>query len=123
MPKISNKEKKITISQDEEVQVLRKIVHLAGSNSELKNILKEIVSIVNEITKADSVFVYLFGDKKKNLVLKASKVPYKKMLGKINLKAGEGITGWVARENKPVAISKNAYQDKRFKGFDKTKSL
>ena len=52
------------------------------------------------------------------LVLMASKTPHKKELGKINLKAGEGITGWVARENKTVAIKTKAYQDERFKSFD-----
>ena len=48
----------------------------------------------------------------------ASKTPHKKELGVIHIKSGEGITGWVAEQNKPVAIPENAYQDKRFKGFD-----
>ena len=48
----------------------------------------------------------------------ASKTPHKEELGKINLRIGEGITGWVAKESKPVAIKENAYKDPRFKGFD-----
>ena len=43
----------------------------------------------------------------------ASKTPHKRELGKVNLGIGEGITGWVAQENKPVAIGKRAYQDTR----------
>jgi len=34
------------------------------------------------------------------------------------LKVGEGITGWVARENQTVAIKARAYKDPRFKSFD-----
>src|SRR3989338_5738530 len=36
---------------------------------------------------------------------------------KIKMKVGEGITGWVAETKKTVAISKQAYDDKRFKLF------
>ncbi len=110
--------KRLNISQAEEIKILRKIVDITCSDLDLSRTLKEIVQIVNEITKANSVFIYLFDDKKKNLILMASKVPHQKMLGKINLKIGEGITGWVAQEKKPVAIKRNAYQDSRFKHFD-----
>ena len=116
MPNTINK--KLNINPNQEIAVLRKIVEITNSELDLNVVLGEVVTIVTMITNADSVFIYLFDDKKKNLVLLASKTPHKKELGKINIKAGEGITGWVAKENKPVAISKNAYQDKRFKNFD-----
>ncbi|MFA6378600.1 MAG: GAF domain-containing protein, partial [Candidatus Omnitrophota bacterium] len=76
------------------------------------------VKIVNEITYADSVLLYLVDEKEKNLILMASKTPHAKELGKVTLKIGEGITGWVAKESKVVNIKENAYKDKRFKGFD-----
>ncbi len=107
-----------TISQKEELTILRQIVDITSAEMDLSRILKEVVHIVNQVMKADSVFIYLFDEGKKKLTLMASKIPHKKMLGQIVLKVGEGITGWVAKENKPVAISKNAYQDARFKGFD-----
>ncbi len=97
---------------------MRTIVDITSSELDLNWILKEVVKIVTEVTNADSVLIYLFDQKKENLVLMASKIPHEKVLGKINLKIGEGITGWVAREHKLVAIKKNAYQDPRFKNFD-----
>jgi signal transduction protein with GAF and PtsI domain len=109
---------KLNVSPQEELAVLRKIVHLTHSELNLSVTLKEIVKIVSSITKADSVFIYLFDDKQKHLMLMASKTPHKKELGRVLLQVGEGITGWVARENKLVAITRNAYQDKRFKNFD-----
>ncbi len=108
----------LNISSTQELKILRRIVDITCSDLDLAGILHQVVGIVNEMTKADSIFVYLFDRGKKNLVLMASKTPHKKVLGKINLRVGEGITGWVAEHNKPVAIAKNAYQDPRFKGFD-----
>lgn len=109
---------KLNISREEELKILRRIVDITCSDLDLRGILDEVVGIVNEMTKADSIFIYLFESGKKNLALMASKTGPKKILGKINLRVGEGITGWVAEHNKPVAIKKNAYQDPRFKGFD-----
>ena len=106
------------MGQEQEIKILRKIVEITNSELDLQWILKEVVLVVNEITKADSVFIYLIDEQQKQLVLMASKTPHKKELGAVTLKMGEGITGWVAQENKPVAIKKNACQDPRFKNFD-----
>ena len=115
---VKTKNKKPNMTQAEEVKILRQIVDITSSEMDLGRVLNEAVKIVTDATNADSVFIYLFDVTKKNLVLMASKIPHQKILGKIILKAGEGITGWVAKENKPVAIEKNAYQDHRFKRFD-----
>ena len=113
-----SKNKKLNISSAEELKILRTIVDIASSELDLLLTLQLIVKIVTEITAADSVFIYLFDDKKENLVLMASKTGHKKELGHLELKVGEGITGWVAKENMPVAIKSRAYKDPRFKGFD-----
>lgn len=101
-----------------EVAILRKIVDLTSSDLDLSSVLREIVDIVSNIAKADSVFIYLIEETRKNLVLMASKTPHQKEIGQISLNIGEGITGWVAKENKMVHIKKNAYKDKRFKAFE-----
>jgi signal transduction protein with GAF and PtsI domain len=117
-PKKEVKSKKLTITPAQEIGILRKIVEITNSSLDLNWILEETVKEVTVVTKADSVFIYLFDDKKDHLTLMASKTAHKKELGKVTLKVGEGITGWVAQENKMVAINKNAYEDKRFRGFD-----
>ena len=114
----SSRKNKITLSTDEELRILRSIVDIASSELDLDLILHEVVKTVNEMTEADSVFIYLFDHTKQNLVLMASKTAHKKELGRVVLKAGEGITGWVARENETVSIAKSAYKDPRFKNFD-----
>ncbi|MEI7999217.1 MAG: GAF domain-containing protein [Candidatus Omnitrophota bacterium] len=111
-------QKKSNISPSEELKILRTVVDIASSELDLNLILQEVVKIVTEMTKADSVFIYLFDERKENLVLMASKTAHKKELGHVVLKVGEGITGWVAQESKLVAIKNHAYKDPRFKSFD-----
>jgi signal transduction protein with GAF and PtsI domain len=118
MPRKRNVGMGLSISQGDELKILRQIVDITSSEMDLARTLKEVVGIVNEATRADSVFIYLFDERKENLTLMASKLPHKRMLGHLVLKVGEGSTGWVAKENKPVAINENAYQDARFKNFD-----
>ncbi len=112
------KNKKLNVTGTQELEILRTIVDIASSELDLNLSLQLVVKIVTEMTSADSVFIYLFDDKKENLVLMASKTGHKKDIGNLVLKIGEGITGWVARENKTVAIKHHAYKDPRFKSFD-----
>jgi signal transduction protein with GAF and PtsI domain len=102
--------------KNKELKIIFRLVRDIAS-LEMGKILKKIVVFVNEITKADSCFIYVLDPKKGELVLRASKNPHKTLLKKIKMKMGEGITGWVAKEQKPVAISKDAYNDIRFKYF------
>ena len=84
---------------------------------EIDELLKEIVTIASEVTHADSCLIYIFDAKKKELILRASKNPHRYLLKKITMKLGEGITGWVAKVRKPVAIREGANKDSRFKYF------
>ena len=110
--------KKLNISPAQELAILRRIVEITNSSLDLKSTLDEFVKALNDMTSADSIFIYLFDENRTQLTLMASKTPHKKELGKVILKAGEGIAGWVARENKTVAIKQSAYKDPRFKHFD-----
>jgi len=103
--------------KNEELSLLYKISHAVSSSLDLNEVLSQVIDIVLKESGGDSIFLYLLDRDNKELVLRASKNPHPKMLGKIKLKIGEGITGWVAKENKPVAISSNASDDPRFKFF------
>jgi len=98
---------------------LRLLYHVTETvhSLELSEVLQEIVTVVDEVSEADSIFVYVLDSKKSELILRASKNPHPNLLSKITLKVGEGITGWVALERKPVAISTGASKDSRFKYF------
>ena len=114
MKRAASSHNKLHTSQAQEVRILRKIVEITHSGLDLNLILNDAVKLVTDFTRADSVFIYLFDEKKQNLILRASKTPHRKELGHVALKQGEGITGWVAQESKPVAISKNASRQAAF---------
>lgn len=118
--KIVNKKvspKNALLEKTKELELLHRITESIGSNLDLKVVLREIVALVVEMTGADACLIYLLNDLKDELVLQASKIPHPKLIGRISLEVGEGITGWVARERRLVAISENAENDPRFKLF------
>lgn len=100
-----------------EVEVLHKISDSISSTLDLETVLSHIVEVVTEVTKADACLLYLLSDSREELILRASKNPHPKLIGRITIGLGEGITGWVARERTRVVISGNASDDPRFKFF------
>ena len=103
--------------KEQELKILHEVAKDISGNLELKELLKRVVDMVMNFTTADSCFVYLYDRKSDELVLSASSHPEDKNLGIIKLKIGEGVTGWAAREKKPIALPAKAYEDKRFKAF------
>jgi signal transduction protein with GAF and PtsI domain len=109
--------KKALREKTKELELLRQISESISCNLDLDNVLKQIIDIVVQVTKADACLLYLYNEQNHELVLKASKNPHHNLIGRIRLELGEGITGWVAREKRYVAIPKNANDDPRFKFF------
>ncbi len=115
---LSLEELKQTVKErNREVQLLHRISTSISSSLELETVLKHIVEVVVEVTKADACLLYLISEKKDELILRASKNPHPRLIGRIAIGLGEGITGWVARERVPVVIPRNASDDSRFKFF------
>ncbi len=100
-----------------EVDVLHRITDSITNTLDLEAVLKHIVDVVVEVTRADACLLYLLSDDRNELILRASKNPHPKLIGRITIGMGEGITGWVAREQTRVVIPSNASDDTRFKFF------
>src|SRR5512140_3070159 len=100
-----------------EANALRRIGEATGSAFDLEEMLKVTADIAIQVTGTDSCQVYLYDKDRDELVLRAADETASGMIGKIRLKLGEGITGWVARERKHVAVIRNANRDHRFKYF------
>ena len=82
---------------------------------ELRDVLHEIVTLVRDFLSCDSCLIYLIVNEE--LVLFAADEPSQGEIGKVRLRLDEGLTGWVARERRLLAISREAYNDPRFKYF------
>ncbi len=100
-----------------EVDVLHRISESISGTLDLETVLRHIVEVVVEVTKADACLLYLLSESREELILRASKNPHPKLIGRITIGMGEGITGWVARERTRVVIPSNASDDSRFKFF------
>lgn len=100
---------------EQQLRLFQKISRFMVRDMSLQEVLQGIVSLVVEFMQCDSCLIYLLdGDK---LVLCASNDVASGAIGKLSLKLDEGLTGWVARERRLVAISRDAFNDPRFKFF------
>lgn len=98
-----------------EVDFLHEIGSRLAASDPLHEVLDQVVEFVSEVIKPDSCFIYVLEGN--DLVLRASKNPHPEVIDRLTLRVGEGITGWVAKHRKPVAVSRNAAQDPRFQAF------
>jgi signal transduction protein with GAF and PtsI domain len=101
----------------QEFQVLRRIIETVNSTLKLQVVFEEILQLVAQVTAADACLLYLFDEATHTLVLHASRPPHPDSIGRISLQMGEGLTGWVAKERRPVIIDRQAFDDPRFKLF------
>ena len=100
-----------------EAEALRRVSEATATAFDHEEMLKVTADIAVQITGTDSCQVYLFDSGKEELVLRAADETLASMVGKVRLKLGEGITGWVAKERRPVSVSHEAWKDHRFKFF------
>src|SRR5580658_10191462 len=100
---------------EQQLRLFQKVSRFMVRDMSLQEVLQGIVSLVVEFTQCDSCLVYLCDNE--DLVLCASNSKNDTAIGRVRLKLNEGLTGWVARERRLLAISREAYRDPRFKYF------
>ncbi len=103
------------IQAEDDFEFLHEVGSLLAAAESLTVVLERVVTFINEVIGADSVFVYILEGSE--LVLRASKNPRPEVIDRLKLKVGEGITGWVAQHRKPVAVPRDASLDPRFQAF------
>jgi signal transduction protein with GAF and PtsI domain len=100
---------------EQQLRLLQKISRFMVRDIGLAESFHGVVELVVEFMECDSCLLYLLEGE--NLVLCATNNPRPDAIGKVRLKLGEGLTGWVARERRLLSISREAYTDPRFKLF------
>ena len=104
-------------AESNEVSVLHRISRIVSSERSLDEMLGEIVGLAARITSCDACLVYLVDGESDEFVLRASLVPHTKDVGHLRIKMGEGVTGWVAKHQAPLALGADAAADSLFKIF------
>jgi signal transduction protein with GAF and PtsI domain len=98
-----------------EVDLLHDIASRITAADSLHNVLGRVLDFVSWIAKFDSCFVYVLEGNE--LVLRASRNSHSEVLDRLRLPLSQGITGWVALHQRPVAVERNAFDDPRFQTF------
>lgn len=107
--------------KDREIALLHAIAQITNSTVVLDDLLEKLAKMIIEQMRGDAALIYLFEESGDTLVLRGTSKPHPGQLGRVQLKVGEGITGWVAEKKKAVAISSAAADDPRFKLFNDLK--
>jgi signal transduction protein with GAF and PtsI domain len=101
--------------QCRDIAFLHEIGQRIAAADPLHMVLARVVEFVSAVVMCDSCFIYVLEDGE--LTLRASKNPHAEVVDRLKLRIGQGITGWVAENKKPVVLSSNAFQDHRFQSF------
>src|SRR6201997_2693312 len=104
-----------SLHNDVDIDFLLDISSRIATADPLHDDLDQIVEFVSAVVKCDSCFVYV--REEDELVLRASKNPHTEVIDRLKLRVGQGITGWVAEHQEPVAIAEKAALDPRFQFF------
>lgn len=99
----------------QQLRLFQKISRFMVKSLSLRDVLAGVNSLIVEYMRCDSCLLYLLDGQE--LILCSSNNPAPDTLGRLRLRLDEGLTGWVARERRLVAISKEAFLDPRFKNF------
>jgi len=100
---------------EHQLSLVQKISRCMVRPMALQETLDRVVTLVVDFMECDSCLLYLLNGSE--LVLRASNNQRPAAVGKVKLNLSEGLTGWVAREKRLLAISREAYHDSRFKFF------
>jgi uroporphyrinogen-III synthase len=102
-------------SEHHDIEVLHEIGERIAAADPLSTVLKLVVEFVSAVVKCDSCFIYVLEGAE--LTLRASQNPHDEVVDRLKIRMGQGITGWVAENRRPVAIGENASLDPRFQAF------
>jgi len=100
---------------EQQLRLFQKVSRLMVRDLSLQEVLQSVTNLIVEFMQCDSCLMYLVDGRE--LVLCASNHPTPETIGRVRLGMGEGLTGWVAKERRFVAIAREAFLDPRFKHF------
>ncbi len=87
-----------------QIEALSKISQAISSDQYLDNILKLIVTVTANVMDSKICSLWILDEKGKVLRIRATQTMSEEYLKERTLKLGEGIVGYVAQQNKPLAI-------------------
>lgn len=98
-----------------ENRLLHRVIETISSSLDLDVILRETIALVREATRGEAVFLHLWNPERRRLTLRAASDGFEDVVGRVTLRMGEGIAGWVAEHREVVIIPEDKFADPRYK--------
>lgn len=102
------------IDPDREVALLLDIIQLTATGPEVEPLAAAVARIITEATATDVCFVHVLDDGERSLTLAGATSPFDEQVGRIHLRLGLGISGWVASHRTPVVLTDGKESDPRY---------
>lgn len=97
-----------------EIRVLHRVIDTVYSGGDLDDVLRRVVELVMDATEADACFLHIYDPQRDVLTLRCASEPYSQMAGRVELRMGEGVAGWVAQHQTPAVIVDDKRSDPRY---------
>lgn len=102
------------MDDEKQYQWLCQVISAIGSSLELDKVLSLAAEVTAKGAGCRSCFLYLWDKQREKLVVRATTPGHEQYIRVLELKIGEGITGWTAKHLNPLLIEENAIKDERF---------
>jgi signal transduction histidine kinase len=101
----------------QENQLLVSIIEAISASPGVGPIAANTARLIVAATATDVCFVHVLDDTGTSLTLAGATPPLDAEVGRIRLRLGEGVTGWVASHRQPVVIAADKEADPRYRYF------
>lgn len=87
-----------------ELRGLHRVISAANSTLDLDTSMQMVVETVAEVIGVEACSVYLYDKHADDLTLRATRGLNPASIGQIRVPMGKGVTGWAAKEGRPIAV-------------------
>jgi GAF domain-containing protein len=87
-----------------ELRGLHRVISAANSTLDLDTSMQTVVETVAEVMGVEACSVYLYDKNSDDLTIRATHGLNSASVGQVRVAMGEGVTGWAAREGRPIAV-------------------
>jgi len=99
---------------ERELMILRSVISAMASGPELKDVVQKVAETMTGVAGSDVCFVHIVDSDRDCIVLTGATPPFDALAGLIELKIGEGVSGWVAKHGE-LAVVDDKWSDPRYK--------
>ncbi len=98
----------------DEVRLLGLVIDATSADMDVADVVQRVANLVTEATGSDVCFVHLLDEERQCVVLAGATPPFDQQIGKVELRLGQGIAGWVALHAE-AAVVPDKWQDERYR--------